>query len=802
MVILPFRKQKMSTNGIKPSLTQEELERGKQLQRALKKSTQNTIKYTSLFEDGLMHITGREFSRTYALGDANYITASDDEKSDIIDYYADALNVLDSDNTYQLTVINRPLPDNAVEQISYDRVNDGFNDYRDEYNKIIKDRFDKEQNNFEVKKFVTVSTIAEDRKMAYRRLNDVENNFTAQFQAVDVDFKVLNGSERLNIFSDILRGNPYLNLDYRDLIRSGLGTKSFIAPGSIWFQPKMMKIDNQFGRVMFVRNYPNFLNDRLIKSLVDVGIELVINVLARPYDVGESLKKINNAEAAIKMDMVKSQKAGARDGISQELATGGVAAELAEEAEVWKSEIQDNDQKIYSGIFTVFFKADSEEELEDFTSRVKAAVRKHGAEFDVAFYQQENGLNSTLPIGIPFLEVKQNYMRDMTTSNIVTQVPFTNVDLQSKSPWAVYYGQNQLSHNSITLDRQRDLNTPSGVILGSSGSGKSVTVKSMEVIPTLLKNIYDRVIIVDPEDEYSDIGREFGAQMIDIYPGSQTHLNLLDLPDMDKLDAEDGDPIAQKSSLLIGFFENVLTEVTDAQVSIIDRVTHLTYERFQDKGRMPTLKDWHDIMLDQPEQEARDMAIASETYAKGSQDIFSYETNVDINDRFVIFNLKKLDGKLKPFALMVIQDYIWNMVVNNQGKFTTRIYFDEMQNQFQTDNQALFFTNLYARVRKYGAIPTGITQNVETLLDRTEGRKLLNNSEFVVLLKQKGSDARELAAMYELTESQLRYVTKPKAKGTGLIIAGGTVVPFENPIPSTTKLFKLIATDAYSEAGA
>ena len=801
MAILPFRKQKMSTNGINPPLTQEELERGKQLQRALKKSTQNTIKYTSLFEDGLMHITGREFSRTYALGDANYITASDDEKSDIIDYYADSLNVLDSDNTYQLTVINRPLPDNAVEQISYDRVNDGFNDYRDEYNKIIKDRFDKEQNNFEVKKFVTVSTIAEDRKMAYRRLNDIENNFTSQFQSVDVDFKVLNGSERLNIFSDILRGNPYLNLDYRDLIRSGLGTKSFIAPGSIWFQPKMMKIDNQFGRVMFIRNYPNFLNDRLIKSLVDVGIELVINVLARPYDVGESLKKINNAEAAIKMDMIKSQKAGARDGISQELATGGVAAELAEEAEVWKSEIQDNDQKIYSGIFTVFFKADSEEELEDFTGRVKAAGRKHGAEFDVASYQQENGLNSTLPIGIPFLEVKQNYMRDMTTSNIVTQVPFTNVDLQSKSPWAVYYGQNQLSHNSITLDRQRDLNTPSGVILGSSGSGKSVTVKSMEVIPTLLKNIYDRVIIVDPEDEYSDIGREFGAQMIDIYPGSQTHLNLLDLPDMDKLDAEDGDPIAQKSSLLIGFFENVLTEVTDAQVSIIDRVTHLTYERFQDKGRMPTLKDWHDIMLEQPEEEARDMAIASETYAKGSQDIFSYETNVDI-DRFVIFNLKKLDGKLKPFALMVVQDYIWNMVVNNQGKFTTRIYFDEMQNQFQTDNQALFFTNLYARVRKYGAIPTGITQNVETLLDRTEGRKLLNNSEFVVLLKQKGSDARELAAMYELTESQLRYVTKPKAKGTGLIIAGGTVVPFENPIPSTTKLFKLIATDAYSEAGA
>lgn len=795
--MLPFRKKKTSTSGINPPLSQEEVARGKQLQRALKASSQNTLKYTSLFEDGLMHITGREYSRTYALGDANYITASEEEKSDIIDFYAEALNVLDSENTYQLTVINRPLPDDAVERISYDEADDEFNDYRDEYNKIIKKRFDKEQNNFEVKKYITVSTVAQDRKMAYRKLNDVANTFTAQFQAVDVGFKTLDGSERLNIFSDILRGNPYLNLDYRDLVRSGLGTKSFVAPNRIWFQPDKMKIDERFARVMFVRNYPNFLNDRLIKSLVDAGFEMVINVMARPYDVGDALKKITTAEAIVKMDMVKNQKAGAREGVSQELATGGVASELADEAEIWKSEIQDNDQKIYSGIFTVYFKADTEEELDDYTNRIKAVGRKHGAEFDVAAYQQENGLNSTLPIGIPYLEVKQNFMRDMTTSNIVTQVPFTNVDLQSHSPWAIYYGQNQLSHNAITLDRQRDLNTPSGVLLGSSGSGKSVTTKSLEIIPSLLKYPNDRVIIVDPEDEYSDIGRDLGAQMIDIFPGSQTHLNLLDLPDLDKLDKADGDPIAHKSSLLIGFFEQVLSEVTDVQVSIIDRVTELTYERFQDSNRMPTLRDWHDIMLEQPEPEARQLALATETYTKGSQDIFSHETNVDLSNRFVIFNLKKLDGKLKPFALMVVQDYIWNMVVDNQGKFTTRIYFDEMQIQFQTDRQAEFFANLYARVRKYGAIPTGITQNVETLLDRTEGRKLLNNSEFVVLLKQKGSDARELAKMYGLTESQLRYVTKPKAKGTGLIIAGDTVVPFENPIPKNTKLYNLIATDAY-----
>ena len=269
----------------------------------------------------------------------------------------------------------------------------------------------------------------------------------------------------------------------------------------------------------------------------------------------------------------------------------------------------------------------------------------------------------------------------------------------------------------------------------------------------------------------------------------------MDLPDEENLSAEDADPIGEKSSLIMGLFENILQEVTDADFSIIDRVTRLCYEQITD--RTPTLKDWYNILLEQPEDVAQDLALKSESYTNGSQDIFAHETNVNLNNQVVIFNLKKLDGKLKPFALMVVQDYIWNQVVNNQGKLTTRIYFDEMQNQFLTDNQAEFFTNLYARVRKYGAIPTGITQNVETLLARTEGRKLISNSEFIVLLKQKKTDLQYLTQTINLTDALIRYVEKPKAKGTGLIIAGQTAVPFENPIPKNTELFRLVATDAY-----
>ena len=377
------------------------------------------------------------------------------------------------------------------------------------------------------------------------------------------------------------------------------------------------------------------------------------------------------------MDMVKSQVAAAQKGVSGNLAVSSVAQDTAEEAEKWKTEINDNDQKMFSGVFLVMVKADTAEELADYTSRIKQAGRKHVIEFEETYYHQEEALNSLLPIGKTYIDVKRRFMRDMTTTNIATQIPFTNTDLQSHSPLANYYGQNQISNNIITLDRQRDLETASGVILGSSGSGKSVFVKTNEIIPAILRFPNDRVIIVDPEEEYADIGRAFGAQIIDIYPGTKTHFNLMDIPNLDKLRKEDKDFVGQKSSLIMGLFENILQEVTDDDVSLIDRVTHLCYEQITD--RTPTLKDWHDILLEQPEEEAQSLALKSESYTKGSQDIFAYETNVDLNNQVVIFNLKKLSGKLKPFALMVIQDYIWQHDVDHKDEFVTRVYFDEMQ---------------------------------------------------------------------------------------------------------------------------
>ena len=403
-------------------------------------------------------------------------------------------------------------------------------------------------------------------------------------------------------------------------------------------------------------------------------------------------------------------------------------------------------------------------------------------------------MNTVLPIGFNFLDLKQKHTRRMTTTNVATQVPFTQVDVISDSPKAMYYGQNQLSNNMITIDRKRDLLTGSGVITGVSGSGKSMAVKINEIIPNLLRYPDDEIIIVDPENEYGDIGNKFNAQVIDISNGSETFINILDLPNKENLDEIDRRKmIENKSSLLTNFFEDILDEVTDKQVTIIDRVTRQVYKFFEN----PTLKEWHRVLINQQEEEARDLALQVEIYTIGSQSLFSNKTNVNLESKFIVFNLNNLSGRLKPLALSVIQDFIWNRVVRNRGLRDSWLYFDELQLYFRTPKQAVFFTELYSRVRKYGAIPTGITQNVETINSIEEGRKLLSNSEFMIILKQKKTDIEVWKKIISLTEEQIKYISNPKAKGTGIIYAGGIIVPFENPIPQESILFKLVETDAY-----
>lgn len=783
---MPLFKQKKT-----PKLSKAEKDRAKRLRRTMTASTQNSLNYQWLTPDGLMTITNDTYSKTYSLGDTSYITATDDERIDVIETNADIFNSLDIDNDLQLLILNRRVETTSLSAIRYDLTQDGYDDYRKEYNHMIQERFSHDQNTFKVEKYLTITAQADQDHQARRILDDTANVIESQYSGLGISFKEMDGLDRLMIFRKLLRRENFLDFTYEDIAISGLSTRDFIAPNYLKFEKDYLRIDDAYARILYVKQYPTFLNDKLIKNILDTGIELAISLHAKPYDTADALKKIKTVKSSVRREMIKSQKAAAKAGYGSDLAVGGKAIETSRETEKWTEELQDNDQKMFSGVMAVYLIADSLEELNNYTEQVQRSVRKNTVELDKCYLYQEEALNTILPIGVPFINVKRRFMRDMTTSNLATQVPFTNVDLRSSSPRAVYYGQNQLSKNPITLDRKKDLNTGSGAIFGISGSGKSVLAKGGEIIPTLLRYTEDQIIIVDPEAEYTDIGREFNAEVITIAPGSPHHFNLLDLPDKDKLQAEDSDPIGQKANLLSTLFENIFSEVSDDEFAMIDRVTRKTYEAV-DK---PTFKDWQRVLEEQPEDIAKALALKAEPYTMGSNDIFAHPTNVNMENRFIIFNLKQLSGKLKPFALLVIQDYIWNQVVNFQGKTTTWLYFDELQLYFKNKLQATFFTELYSRIRKYGALPTGITQNPETVLSTEEGRKLVANCEFLVLLKLKRTDLEALSQVTPLTPSLERFVLRPKAKGTGLIVAGDTIVPFENPIPKDTKLYQLVATD-------
>lgn len=776
-------------------LTKAEKERRGRLRRLVNPSTQNSIYFANLFEDGLMNIAGNEWSRTYRLGDTAYNSANTEDKVEVIDTNAEAINSLDVGNTYQLLVINRRIETNALDKVLYEEEDDAYDDYRQEYNQIIQNRFSSDRRNFKLEKYVTLSTQSYERQQADLQLHELADTIHDQFAEMEITFDELNGLDRLHIFNWFLRHESVFPYTYKDMSLSGLFAKDFIAPSYMKFIEDRIKIEQKQARVMFVRHYPTWLTDKLIKKITDVGVEMALTVQATPYEPGDFTQKLTNQQSIVKIEMVKDQRQGAMQGLDPELATSGVARETSETTRKWREEITEHDQKAFSGMIAVYVVADTLEELNLNSDKIKAAGRQLGVRFEDCYRYQEQALNTVLPIGHTFLNVKSEFVRPMTTNNLATQIPFTNVDLQSDSPRALYYGQNQLSHNAITLNR-KELNAANGVCIGSSGSGKGMTIKTTEVIPTILKFPEDRIIIVDPEGEYTKIGHEFNGQVIDISTKSATHINLLDLTNTDEqLFNEDGteiDLIADKSSLLMGLFESVLKEVTDDHITIIDRVTTEVYKRYDH----PTLKEWQDVLEEQPEKDAQELATKAEIYTRGSLNLFAHETNVDLTNHLVAFNLKGLSKKLKPFALMVLQDYIWQQVIDCQGILTIRLFWDELHLTFRNPTDAAFFAELWARIRKYGGIPTGITQNIGTIISYEEGRNLLSNSEFMILLKHRKQDLQSLSQVIDIPEALIKYIKHPKEKGSGLIVAGSTIVPFENKIPKGTKLYNLAETDA------
>jgi len=767
----------------------------RQKKHAPLKSVQNSIWYESLFEKGLCQIDEQHYSKTYRLEEVNYQTANREDQVHIFSKMGEMMNALDEDSHLQYTIINKAVDMAHFKQTHFmQEEQDGFDVYRQEINQLMDTAISKGSMNYFSEKYLTVTAKAEERSQAEVVLSRIESSIEQSLHQFDGSIAYLNGTERLRIFHHLLRPNELFDFNYQDLLYSGLSTKSGVAPMYLNFKSKRLKrmsqrfeIGSECAQILFLRNYDSDSSDTLIRDLLELPQELAISFHIQPINPTKSKNKAKYKLSAIEGKIGVEQSKNIQKNMSPELISRELK-DMHEEAVEIVNAIDKDAQKFFQTIFLIYLHDEDEEKLDDMIARVIQVGKKNNVQFSKLEFMQEQALNSILPIGKNFVDAE--LIRNLMTVEVAIHTPYTSQDLTHTT--GKYYGVNKRTKNMITVDRTQ-LYTPSGLILGTSGSGKGVTAK-YEITTTYLQHPEDEIIIVDPESEYDLICEAFDGQKIEISANTNTYINLMELPNDEDLDSGD-DAIALKSEFFITLFGTLVGEqgaLSPKEETIVDRVTTLTYQKV--KG-VPTLQDWYETLLAQKEDVAREIATALELYIKGSLNIFAQPTNVSLDNRLIVFNVNKLKNKLKSFGLMVVFDQIWNRIVQNKKRgVTTWIYFDELQLMFNDEYASNFFFELWSRVRKYGAIPTGITQNVSTLLLNPDGIRMLANSEFVIALKQSPDDLNSLVRLMGISpalQSELRY----PEKGAGLIKAGKFIVPFTNTVPRDLKLYYLLATD-------
>lgn len=761
--------------------------------RAKKTSSQNTLKYTSLFENGLINIVDDNYSMTYELGSTNYATATIETKQTIFEKYNSMINTISDEEHFQLTILVSKVHSKEYQQKNeFELQGDDYDYLREELNHLIHENYRKGYNNYQIDRYITISTKAENKEKALSKLKNTETLLASSLAPIEVPIKQQTGLERLSLFNKILNYDKPLYGNFDDIKKSCLTTKDLIAPQSLKFSQSGVEVGERFNQVLYLKEFPMELSDGLFKDLSMCGQELVITIQADPYSIIETSKRLRMQATSIESEVIKQQKIAIKDGYSPDF-IGRTAKETQEDLNEVINLVRETGDKQFSSIFLVYLTGQTKEERTENSRIIKALGEKYGANFETLDYLQEEALNSVLPIGKNYTDCEKTFQRDLITPNLSVNSPFTTVDINHKK--GKFYGINLFSHNIISIDRRDEsMDNSNGLITGVSGSGKSMTAKN-EIVTTLLKNPKDEVIVLSPDDEYNDLPEKLDGQLIKIAPNTKHHINILDLPK--KEDLKDGDdPVGLKSSFLVSLFSSLFETVSEIQESIIDEVTIETYQ----KHEKPTLLEWYEVLETKTlnNEEALDLTQKIKMYITGSMDIFSKETNVDLNSRFIVYDISQLTTKFKPFGFMALEENIWQRVVKNNAKgITTWVYFDEIQVLLSGKSSEISrekFKDIWSRIRKYGGNPTGITQFIDTVLETPEGRSMFFNSEFLVLLKQKKFAIEIIKQHYNITEQQEQYLKTPK-KGSGLIIAGNAIVPFENTIPSSTELYKIMQTD-------
>ncbi len=755
-------------------------------------SAQDSIPYQRMFPDGICRVTDTFYTKTVQFQDINYQLSQNEDKTAIFEGWSDFLNYFDSSIRFQLSFLNLSASqDGFSRNIVIPLKQDGFDDVRQEYSDMLQNQLSKGNNGLAKTKYLTFGIDGENIRTAKPRLEHIETDILNNFKRLGVTAAPMSGADRLRLFHAIFHmdGQETFRFSWDWLAPSGLSTKDFIAPSSFEFRNgRMFRMGKKFGAASFVQIMAPELNDRMLADFLDMESSQIVNLHIQSVDQVSAIKTVKRKITDLDRAKIEEQKKAVRAGYDMDIIPSDLAT-YGNEAKKLLQDLQSRNERMFLVTFLVVNTADSQRQLDNNVFQASSIAQKHNCQLVRLDFQQEEGLMSSLPLGVNQVEIQ----RSLTTSSTAIFVPFTTQELFQNGKEALYYGLNALSNNLIMVDRKA-LKNPNGLILGTPGSGKSFSAK--REISNVFLATNDDILIADPEAEYYPLVQRLGGQVIKISPTSRQYVNPMDL----NLDySDDESPLSLKVDFLLSFCDIVVGSKDGLQPiekTVIDRCVRLVYRQYLEDPRpenMPILEDLYQLLLKQEEKEAHFIATALEIYVTGSLNVFNHQTNVDIDNRIVCYDIKELGKQLKQLGMLVIQDQVWNRVtVNRAAGKTTRYYVDEFHLLLKGE-LASWSVEIWKRFRKWGGIPTGITQNIKDLLASREIENIFENSDFIYMLNQAAGDRQILAKQLNISPHQLSYVTH-SGEGEGLLFYGNVILPFVDRFPKDTELYRLLTT--------
>ena len=757
------------------------------------KSIQQTIEIMKVAENGIFEVARNRFSKCYRFQDINYTTTNETEQIDIFERYCKFLNSLDV--SFKITINNRNKDMEQVrDYVFLQKKDDGYNGLRKIYNDIMEQKIHEGRQGIEQERYLTITIERKNFEEAKAQFATIEASVHKAFGELGAEIVPLSGNERIKVLYDYyhLGDEGSFDFDIREARKVGADFRNDLCNGMIQFYPDYFKDEKKFCRALFIKKYPSSLSDRFLNEITSLPVHSITSIDVVPIPKDMTTKILQKKYLGIESDIIRQQRVRNKNNDFSSEISYNKRIEKKEIEEIM-DDVRENDQCLYYVSVTVILMADTKEELDSMTETVETIGKRNSVTIEEHYLKQRESLNTALPIGVRQVET----MRTMLTQSLAVLMPFNVQELNDKQ--GCYYGINQVSKN-INIGNRKKLINGNGFVFGVPGSGKSFFCK-MEMGNVFLSG-NDEIIVIDPMNEYFDIAQTYGGTVVNMSTYTDNYVNPLDM-DVWSLDLNDSKGmIREKGEFILGLCEQCMGEsLNSRQKSIIDRcVRRLYIEIARNREKyVPIMSDFYEILMSQPEDEAKDIALSLELFVNGSLNIFNHQTNVDVDNRFTVYGIRDLGTELSPITMLVMMESIQNRIIaNGKRGIATWLYIDEFHVLLNSEYSAKYLQQLWKKVRKQGGLCTGITQNIVDLLQNYTATTMLANSEFVALLKQANTDSSRMAEVIGVSEAQLRFVTNTSS-GMGLMKCGNVVIPFDNTIEKGTDLYNLYNTNIHEK---